>query len=110
MAIKNMWCIIIRFNKERNIAASLHMRKNPIVVIVLNILDKRIPVLFFDSAKYIYITFMAKPGRRTNWNQIKSLVLKFAPKISETNFGKKNPNNAPEATPSPSKKANIKRL
>ena len=84
------------------------MRKKPIVVIVLNTLDKSIPVLFFDSAKYIYITFMAKPGRRTNLNQIKSFVPKFAPKISETNFGRKNPNNAPEATPSPSKKANIK--
>ena len=42
------------------------MRKKPIVVIVLNTLDKSIPVLFFDIAKYIYITFMAKPGRRTN--------------------------------------------
>jgi len=33
---------------------------------VLRMLDKRIPLLFFDIAKYIYMTFMAKPGRRTN--------------------------------------------
>lgn len=52
---------------------------------------------------------MAKPGRRTNLNQIKSLEPKFAPNISETNFGKKYPNKAPEATARPSKKANIKR-
>ena len=52
---------------------------------------------------------MAKPGRRTNLNQIKSLEPKFAPNISETNFGKKYPNKAPEATARPSKKANTKR-
>ena len=75
---------------------------------VLRMLDKRIPLLFFDIAKYIYMTFMAKPGRRTNLNQIKSLEPKFAPNISETNFGKKYPNKAPEATARPSKKANTK--
>ena len=35
-------------------------------------------------------------------------MAKFAPKISDSNLGKKNPNMAPEATERPSKKAKIK--
>ena len=75
------------------------------MVNIINIFDKRIKVLFFVSAKYMYRIFIAIPGRSTNWNHTRSLVPKFAPKISDSNLGKKKPNSAPAATERPSKKA-----
>ena len=99
--------MIIRLSKERNTTASPHIKKKPMVVNVLNIFDKRIKVLFFVTAKYIYKMFIAIPGRSTNWNHTRSLVEKFAPKISDSNLGKKKPNRAPAATDRPSKKAKI---
>jgi hypothetical protein len=54
-------------------------------------------------------TFIATPGSRTNFSQIKSLPSKLDPKISENSFGKKNPNSELDATDNPSKKTNIYR-
>ena len=99
--------MIIRLSKERNITASPHIKKKPTVVNVLNIFDRRIKVLFFVSAKYMYRIFIAIPGRSTNLNHTRSLIPKFAPKISDSNLGKKKPNKAPAATERPSKKAKI---
>ena len=105
--IAAIWWIIIRFSKERNTTASPHIKKKPIVVKVLSMLDKTISVLFFVTAKYIYKIFIAIPGRSTNLNQIKSLVWKFEPKTSDNNLGKKKPNKAPAATERPSRKAKM---
>ena len=99
--------MIIRLSKDLNTTASPHIKKKPKVVNVLNIFDKRIKVLLFVIAKYIYRTFIAIPGRSTNLNQIKSLVWKFAPKTSDSIFGKKKPNRAPAAPERPSTKAII---
>ena len=99
--------MIIRLSKERNTTASPHIKKKPMVVNVLNIFDKRIKVLFFVIAKYIYKIFIAIPGRSTNWNHTRSLVAKFAPKTSDSSLGKKKPKRAPAATERPSKKAKI---
>ena len=99
--------MIIRLSKERNTTASPHIKKKPTVVNVLNIFDKRIRGLFFVIAKYIYKIFIAIPGRSTNLNHTRSLVVKFAPKTSDSNLGKKKPKRAPAATEIPSKKAKI---
>ncbi len=58
--------MIIRLSKERNTTASPQIKKKPTVVNVLNTFDKRIKVLFFVIAKYIYKIFIAIPGRSTN--------------------------------------------
>ena len=97
----------MKFKSVLIISESFHIRKNPTVVTILSILDKKIAGLFLVMAKNRYKTFIEKPGRRTNLNQVRSLELKFAPNISDRNFGFMYPNNDPAATERPSIKANI---